>query len=199
MTIRHILFVFALLCAPVAFASPVEVTGAAAAAFNVIAGVVLVGTAVLAIYVSLWAVSAVRSSLGFGAASSGRGSSYLADLEARLAAEDVANGVEWRDVGTGKSNLDYEREALVPNYVPASEYAGPFDHIVLPSEEAMAAWEAGPPAPFDHQDVSTFSASHTAAYKAGLTGAAVDKSAWGTEEYLAYDTGLDEAHDKGLR
>lgn len=116
-------FLSAFMAAQFAVAAAVPVSGVSDAVFEAGTAIGLVGGAVLLVFALLGAFAAVRSVMGVGSASplhAPGGGSYLADLEARLAAEDAANGVEWRDVGTGKSNLDYEREALALSYREAT-------------------------------------------------------------------------------
>jgi uncharacterized protein YbjQ (UPF0145 family) len=91
----------------------------------------LVGGAVLTVYLAVDVFRYLRQAVG-GSSPGGVQShqdKYLRGLAERLGAEDAAAGVEWRDVGTGKSNLDYEAEelasvnvpgVLVPTYRPAT-------------------------------------------------------------------------------
>jgi hypothetical protein len=172
-------FLTAFMAAQFAVAAAVPVSVVSDAVFEAGTAIGLVGGAVLLVFALLGALATVRSGMGVGSASALHapgGGSYLADLEARLAAEDAANGVEWRDVGTGKSNLDYEREALAPTYREATI-------------EESASWQ---------RVNDAADAGESAAYEAGLHGLAVDKAGWTTEQHIAFDGGKDQAHENYL-
>lgn len=126
---RSLVFaVTALLCAFVLVqgvqAAPVNVSSVASEVAGVLPALALVGGAVLLIWAAVAALGYVRSAMGVGSSDpvpytqtkEFKQQAYLLRLEARLAAEDAASGVEWRDVGTGKSNLDYEREAVLRDW-----------------------------------------------------------------------------------
>lgn len=119
-----VLALVAVVYAPVLHAAPVDVSAVASGVADQLLAVSLVSAAVLLVFGALAALRYVRAVMGVASTSSDtsrdlaphvRGyvdqQSYLDALASRLAAEDEANGVEWRDVGSGKSNLDYEAEA----------------------------------------------------------------------------------------
>lgn len=122
-------------------------------------------------------------------ANGGMAQVYLERLAATLAAEDAANGVEWRDVGTGKSNLDYEADVRA-DLNAGTAYAGDLSPTYREATiEESASWA---------RVNDAADAGEAAAYEAGLHGHAVDKAGWTTEQHIAFDDGKDQAHENYL-
>ncbi len=133
-------FLLLVLLAPSAsFASPVNTSAADQALIDRSFAVGLVGSVVLGVYALLAAFRNVREALGVGGSGGGdagsldlaphvRGfvdqRSYLDDLAARLAAEDAERGIDFRDVETGKTNLDYMHESgLAAEQIDRSQHS----------------------------------------------------------------------------
>lgn len=124
-------FLFFLFLLPaVSWAAPVPVDAVATALLENIPAIIEVGGACLALYVGIDAFRYVKEVMGVGGSGSapvqyllgdepgaksyrGYGSQheYLDSLASHLRKMDEFEGVEWRDEGTGKSNLDYMAEA----------------------------------------------------------------------------------------
>lgn len=141
-------FLLLVLLAPSAsFASPVNTSAADQALIEGSFAVGLVGSVVLGVYALLAAFRNVRDALGVGGSDAEtshdlaphvRGfvdqQSYLDDLAMRLAAEDAARGIDFRDVDTGKTNLDYMRESgLAGEDIDRSQH----------SEAELSAYDSG--------------------------------------------------------
>lgn len=135
-----------------ALAAPVDTSAADLALVQGSYAVGLVGGGVLGVYALLSAYKSLRSALGFTGMDSsdlapppwaaeseaifaeGNRSEYLSNLAERLAAEDEALGIEFRDLETGKTNLDYMLEAgLHGEVIDRSQH----------SEKELAAYDEG--------------------------------------------------------
>ncbi len=132
-------FLLVLLAPSASFASPVDTSAADQALIEGSFAVGLVGSVVLGVYALLAAFRNVREALGVGGSGGGDGGSldlaphvrgfvdqqsYLDDLAARLAAEDAERGIDFRDVETGKTNLDYMHESgLAAEQIDRSQHS----------------------------------------------------------------------------
>lgn len=131
-------FLLVVLLAPSAsFPAAFDGNFAQQALLDVSFGVGLAGSAVLGVYALLGAFRHLRELLflgGLGGDTSHdlappvRGfvdqQRYLDDLASRLAAEDAARGIDFRDVETGKTNLDYMRESgLAAEQIDRSQHS----------------------------------------------------------------------------
>lgn len=121
-----VLALVAAVYAPALQAAAVDVAAVASGVSDQLMAISLVGAAVLLLFGAIGALRYVKQVMGVGSVSNsvvlspsssvssvrgyGSAQEYLDSLASRLAAEDAANGVEWRDVDGGKSNLDYEAE-----------------------------------------------------------------------------------------
>lgn len=210
-----VLALVAVVYAPYTHAAPVDVVAVANGVFDQLLAISLVGAAALLLAGGIAALRYVRDVMGGGAvidtsrdvAPHVRGyvdqQSYLDALASRLAAEDELNGVEWRDVGTGKSNLDYEAEARA-DLNAGTAYAGDLSPTYREATlEESASWDrvneahdAAESPQFDSSDMGTWSYGHHAAYQAGLTEVrdSEGEESWTSEQWMAFDEGRDAHH-----
>lgn len=210
---------------PAAFASAVDAGLSAQSISDTVAAVVLVGGAVMGVNVLLTAYKRVRMALGVGgdgrefvgfhdasrddlalAGFSSSSSDYLSDLASRLAAEDAAQGIEFRDVETGKTNLDYMRESgLAGEEIDRSQHSSfeldAYDYgaesaaLRREREEIFLSPLDHAPVPFAYDDTGTYSTAQFDAFLAGSSGASFDSSAAGPDEKAAFEHGVSEARE----
>lgn len=156
-------FLLVLLAPSASFASPVNTSAADQALIEGSFAVGLVGSVVLGVYALLAAFRNVREALGVGGSGGGdvpsldlaphvRGfvdqQSYLDDLAARLAAEDAERGIDFRDVETGKTNLDYMHESgLAAEQIDRTQHSqaelDAYDKGLEQRSIASADWDDG--------------------------------------------------------